>query len=204
MESAENNLAAKTSKIVIIKYVLLGVLILFVMWAVYKGLLYRKTKHGLSNDNKPAQNIPLQNKPVQNVSENKPVQNKPVWKQPNVWTGMNGNNGVSRGNTGAVPQLRVRAVLINKITGEIHEIKKNQFLIGKTPDNDCSLQSSVVSRKHAVIRCRPGGFYIEDLGSTNGTFVNGNKIPRGEVKLCTQDRIIFADVETEFVLEEVR
>lgn len=44
------------------------------------------------------------------------------------------------------------------------------------------LVEEMVSRKHARILVRGGGLFIEDLGSTNGTFVNGEKIARAQLK----------------------
>lgn len=61
--------------------------------------------------------------------------------------------------------------------------------------NDVLLNSSVVSRHHAKIHKRGAEYYIEDLNSTNGTFVNGKPLEVGrEQKLNPMDKIVFADV----------
>ena len=66
---------------------------------------------------------------------------------------------------------------------------------GRDPRNDILLHSSAVSRFHARIIKRGEDFYVEDLNSSNGTFVNGEAVnvnaPR---KLRYMDKVSFADV----------
>ncbi|KXP14964.1 ABC transporter [Tsukamurella pseudospumae] len=51
-----------------------------------------------------------------------------------------------------------------------------QMTIGRTPDNDIALGDMLVSRRHARLLTGPQGLVIEDLGSANGTQVNGRRI----------------------------
>ena len=48
--------------------------------------------------------------------------------------------------------------------------------IGRSPDNEIFLDDVTVSRKHAVLIRRGDEFFIEDLGSLNGTYVNRKRI----------------------------
>ena len=57
-----------------------------------------------------------------------------------------------------------------------HLINKSEIEIGKATHNDIVLTDPTVSNTHAVILSRDGGFSIVDLGSRNGTFVNGDKL----------------------------
>lgn len=52
----------------------------------------------------------------------------------------------------------------------------DDFVIGRDMSNDIILHDNFVSRRHSIIKHREGLFYIEDLDSQNGTFVNGVRI----------------------------
>lgn len=65
------------------------------------------------------------------------------------------------------------------------------FSIGRLPECDVQIDSPIVSREHARLRIEPDGFSLEDLGSTNGTFVNGQRI-EGRVPLAAGMRVHFA------------
>ncbi|MBI2059843.1 MAG: sigma 54-interacting transcriptional regulator [Nitrospirae bacterium] len=53
---------------------------------------------------------------------------------------------------------------------------RDQIRIGSAPDNQLVLADDTISRHHAEIRLDPKGFLVRDLGSTNGTFVNGVQV----------------------------
>lgn len=65
--------------------------------------------------------------------------------------------------------------------------------IGTLGDNDFVLPEKGVSRKHALIRKRFGRYVIRDLGSTNGTFVNGRRV-HGYQPLKPGDEVAFGAV----------
>ncbi len=50
------------------------------------------------------------------------------------------------------------------------------LLVGRLPDNHLGLNDKSVSRRHATISVQQGGVFIEDMGSQNGTSVNGTGI----------------------------
>ncbi len=74
-------------------------------------------------------------------------------------------------------------------------------LIGRDKINDLALTSRHVSRRHAVVTCRNQAVEIADLGSTNGTAVNGKKIDRPH-RLQKGDIIRLFDVELTFHPDE--
>lgn len=80
-------------------------------------------------------------------------------------------------------------------------IREKTFRIGTDASgNEAQLHSSAVSHQHARIIRQEREFYIEDLNSTNGTFVNGVMLAYTQKKkLEPMDRVTFADVEYLFV-----
>jgi pSer/pThr/pTyr-binding forkhead associated (FHA) protein len=66
--------------------------------------------------------------------------------------------------------------------GEFPIVPDKQIVVGRSSDLDMVLVEDMVSRKHARIAMQQDQIWIEDLGSTNGTFVNGEKIKRARLK----------------------
>ena len=71
---------------------------------------------------------------------------------------------------------------------EIVHVLGRRTSIGRTPDNDLQIEAKCVSRRHAVILTGPLQTVIEDLNSTNGVLVNGQRISRQPLK--DGDRIV--------------
>ncbi len=66
--------------------------------------------------------------------------------------------------------------------GEFPLVPDKTVFVGRSSDLDMVLVEDMVSRKHAGIHVQADQVWIEDLGSTNGTFVNGEKIKRARLK----------------------
>ncbi|MEZ4261751.1 MAG: FHA domain-containing protein [Polyangiaceae bacterium] len=66
--------------------------------------------------------------------------------------------------------------------GEFPIVNDKPIIVGRSSDLDMVLVEDMVSRKHARISMQQDQIWIEDLGSTNGTFVNGEKIKRARLK----------------------
>ncbi|MCL2723082.1 MAG: DUF4388 domain-containing protein [Polyangiaceae bacterium] len=66
--------------------------------------------------------------------------------------------------------------------GEFPIVADKPIVVGRSSDLDMVLVEDMVSRKHARILMQQDQIWIEDLGSTNGTFVNGEKIKRAHLK----------------------
>lgn len=81
-----------------------------------------------------------------------------------------------------------KLVLLHEGKAVPFDIKGAETVIGRLPECDVQLNTNTVSRKHAKVTIDGGRFFVEDLGSGNGTFVNGQQITqRTEIK--NQDRI---------------
>ena len=62
-------------------------------------------------------------------------------------------------------------------------------LLGRAEDNDVVYEEPRVSRQHAAIRGGRDGYWLQDLGSRNGTFVNGVRVEGEGLHLRDQDTI---------------
>ena len=65
---------------------------------------------------------------------------------------------------------------------------RSDITLGRKDDNSIVLSDQHISGSHAKIVVRSNGLFIEDLNSTNGTYLNGNRI-KGKVKLTNKDEV---------------
>ncbi|MCD6388634.1 MAG: FHA domain-containing protein [Desulfobulbaceae bacterium] len=66
--------------------------------------------------------------------------------------------------------------LNNKVIKNFSIDEGKRVVIGRGSDADIVIDNTAISRHHTAFEIVPGACFIEDLGSLNGTFVNGNKI----------------------------
>lgn len=66
--------------------------------------------------------------------------------------------------------------------------------IGAAPDNDVVLSDRAVSRRHAEIHMTPNGLLLRDLGSTNGTFINGVRITEAYIPVDAECRLGYSQL----------
>lgn len=82
-------------------------------------------------------------------------------------------------------------LLTNRITGEKHQLTEEEYSIGRSETCEIVIKEPTLSRKHARITRAGDDWFIEDLFSTNGVTLNGEKITAGEkVRLSPDDRIV--------------
>lgn len=96
------------------------------------------------------------------------------------------------------------AKLIHLDTGKEKLVDRREWNIGKDPDfNQYVIENNpAISRKHATIIWEKNQYYIFDLGSANGTYVNGVQVMEGaKVELKHGCLIALADVKFEFVIQ---
>jgi pSer/pThr/pTyr-binding forkhead associated (FHA) protein len=69
-------------------------------------------------------------------------------------------------------------VLEGARAGQIVDLVSDTTSIGRLPDNNLCLDSPSVSKKHALIVREGCDFFVEDVGSMNGVYVNGTRLDR--------------------------
>ena len=79
-------------------------------------------------------------------------------------------------------------------------VTKEEFLIGRGADCDLRLRLSAISRHHCLLRVRQAEVTLADLGSANGTFVNGQQI-RSQATIHDNDEITIADCHFVILLQ---
>src|SRR5438309_709337 len=84
-------------------------------------------------------------------------------------------------------------------TGRIIALPNQMVTLGRAPDNDVVVADPATSGRHGRIEVRTGAFWISDLGSTNGTLVNGE--PVIEKQLADGDLIAIGQNTIRFTLE---
>ena len=67
-------------------------------------------------------------------------------------------------------------VASGKSAGRVITVKRNRLLIGRAEECDIRPLSEDVSRKHCAVIVGPAAVWVEDLGSRNGTYVDGTRI----------------------------
>ncbi len=79
--------------------------------------------------------------------------------------------------------------------GKVFELQGNEVTVGRDIHADFVINIPEVSRRHSRFRLDAGGYAVEDLGSTNGTFVNGQRIS-GPQRLRAGDSVQLGDAVT--------
>jgi hypothetical protein len=92
----------------------------------------------------------------------------------------------------------VNAWLVNEDTGQNHQLYEGDTRIGRGSNNDLCFPDRSVSREHVLIREDKGHFFIRDIGSRSGTYVNQKRIDE-TYKLAHGDLVEIGDLRLRFV-----
>jgi len=83
-------------------------------------------------------------------------------------------------------------------------LEPGEYIIGRHPSSNIVIPDPFISRRHAKIYHRDGEWVIEDLGSTNGTFVDGEDIrEKGAVRVRNGSEIVVGLTVLEARIEEI-
>ena len=78
---------------------------------------------------------------------------------------------------------------------------QEKITLGRAPENDVVVEHASISGNHAVFELVDGRYNLSDLGSTNGTFVEGSAIAT-DAPLANGMKILFGTVEADYESEE--
>lgn len=95
-----------------------------------------------------------------------------------------------------LPCHALKATLTNTASGESHDLLP-VTIVGRSPESQVVVPDAQVSRRHAMVRFQDGAFYLFDLGSFNGSYLNGSRVTTAR-PLQNGDLVSFADNEYEF------
>lgn len=75
-------------------------------------------------------------------------------------------------------RIPVLTMIVGEMPGRMFRVDEAEMVIGRVPECDVQLTDAGVSRMHAQLEQNAFGVEVVDLGSTNGTFVNGDRVER--------------------------
>ena len=90
-----------------------------------------------------------------------------------------------------LPKKHTLTVRTGPEEGTVFDLENETIIVGRDVTNDVILTDAEVSRRHSRLTLSPQGYVLEDLGSTNGTFVNGERLS-GPYLLIPGDQIGFS------------
>jgi hypothetical protein len=96
-------------------------------------------------------------------------------------------------------EARVAKIIISQDAQVVQEVElyKERTTIGRHPQNDVVIEHLAVSGRHAAITMVMDDAILEDLGSTNGTYVNGQRIARHQ--LSDRDRVNVGTFKIDYI-----
>jgi predicted component of type VI protein secretion system len=97
--------------------------------------------------------------------------------------------------------MRVKLKVLNgKSAGREVKVPDTGFLIGRSQECHLRPKSDAISRQHCEIVIDDGKLLIRDMGSKNGTYVNGKRID-GQVQLTQGDQLLVGKLELEVIID---
>jgi hypothetical protein len=118
--------------------------------------------------------------------------------------GISQSDGAPRSDKDSGPRKESKgkpAFLFNKLTNDRFELTQSVSKIGRDQTNNISITNDhYISRHHAWVLQMQGGYWVEDLGSTNGTLLNGEVLSERK-QIFPGDRLTFGKTELVFVVD---
>ncbi len=83
--------------------------------------------------------------------------------------------------------------------GTEHVLERDSITMGRGPGVDIAFDDGAMSKEHAALELTPEGYLVRDMGSTNGTSVNGSRVMAADLK--HGDRIGLGDHTLQYLTE---
>ncbi len=120
-----------------------------------------------------------------------------------IETERNGGGGGSDPFAEYMNHWRVAIVILSGgVDGSEFSLEQRQVSVGRSMNNEIAIEDGSMSKEHAVFEFSDNGFRVRDLGSMNGTLLNGSAIRVAELK--HGDRIQMGEHTFQLVLEKRR
>lgn len=97
-----------------------------------------------------------------------------------------------------MPQL---SILSGSHAGRVIELKPGVNRIGRSPESDIFVSEPSISGSHCELHVAPIATSVQDLNSTNGTFINRQRVSKGVLQ--TGDVLTLGDIDFSVAIEEV-
>jgi hypothetical protein len=97
------------------------------------------------------------------------------------------------------PPVAFLIAVAGDLPGRVYPLGRNTIFVGRGTEVDIYIADPSVSGRHARLLNGSHGVEVEDLGSTNGTFVNGQRVQR--TRLRNGDRLMLGSVEFNFLMD---
>lgn len=110
---------------------------------------------------------------------------------------MNSQSRTSNGNFPYIKLINRRDSLDFKV--EESYVLDNNRVIGRAMNSEISIADPFLSSRHARFLLKEGKYYLEDMGSTNGTYINSNRLGMIPVALKDGDKIRAGQMDFLFV-----
>ena len=93
-------------------------------------------------------------------------------------------------------------VLQGSDPGRLFDLEGERWVMGRSPECDVVIDVAAVSRRHAILSEEGGTYILQDLGSRNGTYINGQRVIE-QAPIRHGDKVLICDMLFEFSCEEV-
>lgn len=106
------------------------------------------------------------------------------------------------GQKGFLDRFRASLVVVaGENAGHAYALDRSKLVLGRGAEAAIRVDDEALSRRHAVFEVQGNGFRVTDLSSTNGVFVNGERIET--VMLNHGDRLGLGSLKCKYVVEEI-